>query len=129
MKPFVLSVKVLLHREDGLCLLLRRSQSSKNHAGKWDLPGGKVDAGESFDAAIHREVFEETGLRVELQHVLGASEAQLNDRVVVYLFLAASTAADDLRLSEEHDQFRWVPRESLCAQDLAPRLQKFFEKR
>ena len=61
-KPFVLSAKVVVRDAHGRCLLLKRSMSSKNNRGKWDLPGGKVDAGERFDEALLREVAEETGL-------------------------------------------------------------------
>ena len=49
--PFALSVKILVRDDEGRCLLLRRSPSSKNNGGKWDLPGGKVDAGETFEEA------------------------------------------------------------------------------
>ncbi|MEK7520291.1 MAG: NUDIX hydrolase [Patescibacteria group bacterium] len=39
--------------------------------GKWGLPGGKVDTGESFHEALHREVKEETGLTVVQAKYLG----------------------------------------------------------
>ena len=69
-KPFALSAKVVVRDEEGRCLLLKRSMSSKGNPGKWDLPGGKVDIGESFDQGLLREVAEETGLTISLQRVL-----------------------------------------------------------
>ena len=74
-KPFALSVKALIYDREGRILLLRRSQSSHANVGKWDLPGGKVDPGEQFDQAVIREVMEETGLKVSLQHVTGTAES------------------------------------------------------
>lgn len=40
-KPFALSAKVVVRDEEGRCLLLKRSMSSKGNPGKWDLPGGR----------------------------------------------------------------------------------------
>ena len=75
-KPFRLSAKVLILDAEGRCLLLRRSRASRANAGKWEFPGGKVDAGESFEEALMREVEEETGLRIGLRRVLGAAQAE-----------------------------------------------------
>lgn len=58
-KPLSLSVKIVIRDDNSRFLLLKSSMSSKGNPGKWDLPGGKIDAGESFDEALHREVFEE----------------------------------------------------------------------
>jgi len=48
-KPFALSAKVIVLDGEGRCLLLKRSMISKGNPGKWDLPGGKVDAGEDLE--------------------------------------------------------------------------------
>nr|WP_243687694.1 NUDIX domain-containing protein [Methanobacterium formicicum] len=48
---FGLSVRVLITDEDNKILILKRSTDSKTNPGKWELPGGKVDQGESFDQA------------------------------------------------------------------------------
>jgi len=65
---FGLSVRVLLKDEDDKILILKRSTDSKTNPGKWELPGGKVDQKESFDQALIREVYEETQLKIALDH-------------------------------------------------------------
>lgn len=59
MKP--VAVAVALVRRDGRLFLQRRSLESRSMAGLWELPGGKVEPGETPAAALHRELQEELG--------------------------------------------------------------------
>jgi len=52
-------------------LLCRRAARMNRHAGQWALPGGKIDRGESVEAAALREIEEELGLRLDPSAVLG----------------------------------------------------------
>jgi len=118
-KPFALSAKVLIRDDNGHCLLLKRSMSSKGNPGKWDLPGGKVDAGESLEEGLLREVAEETGLTISLLHVLGAAESETSAKKVAYLILEGRLESGQLRLSSEHDDYTWADRQGLAKADIA----------
>ena len=52
-------------------LLTRRAAGMSRHSGQWALPGGRLDDGESVEAAALRELHEEVGLRLEAAEVLG----------------------------------------------------------
>jgi 8-oxo-dGTP pyrophosphatase MutT (NUDIX family) len=57
--------------EEAAFLLTRRSAQLARHAGQWALPGGRIDAGESAQAAALRELHEELGLALDASCVLG----------------------------------------------------------
>lgn len=59
--PLVIAVCAILHDEDGRVLIAQRPEG-KPYAGFWEFPGGKIDAGESPQAALSRELKEEIGI-------------------------------------------------------------------
>jgi 8-oxo-dGTP diphosphatase len=116
-----LSGKVLARDGEGRHLLIRRSASSQGNPGKWDLPGGKVDEGESVWEALAREVAEECGIAIELEGLVGAAQSDAPDgRRIIYLVIDARALSADVLLSEEHDAFQWVSRAELPEIDVAP---------
>ncbi|GAA5236023.1 CoA pyrophosphatase [Verticiella sediminum] len=56
---------------DAALLLTRRASGLRHHAGQWALPGGRVDEGETPEAAALRELDEEVGLALDRTDVLG----------------------------------------------------------
>ncbi len=59
---------VLLDDAGRLLLIRRANEPGRGH---WSVPGGRVEAGETDQRAVIREVAEETGLAVEITHWLG----------------------------------------------------------
>ena len=127
MNPVSLSVKALILDRAGRYLLLRRSSRSKANGGRWDFPGGKIALGETIDQALLREIYEETGLQVSLLRVAGAAQSDLPHRVVAYLIFEAQSDTDQVRLSDEHDQFIWVSKCDLSSVDVVPQFRPFIE--
>jgi 8-oxo-dGTP diphosphatase len=117
-KPWRLSVKVLIRDDVGRCLLLKRSMNSKGNPGRWEPPGGKIDPRESFDTALLREVAEETGLTVSIQHVAGTAESELPKIRVVHLILEGKMESGQLRLSDEHTAHTWIRPQEFSKLDL-----------
>ena len=60
-KPMVLVVAAALFDSDGRVLVAKRPEG-KALAGLWEFPGGKVQAGETPEAALIRELHEELGI-------------------------------------------------------------------
>lgn len=62
-KPILLVAAAALVDADNRVLITRRPEG-KSLAGLWEFPGGKVDAGETPEAALQRELEEELGIEV-----------------------------------------------------------------
>jgi 8-oxo-dGTP diphosphatase len=99
---------------DGRLLLVRRARSPAQ--GFYSLPGGRVEFGESLHTALHREVDEETGLRIEILGLAGWREVLPGDsgggHYVIMSFAARWTALEPV-LNDEHDDFKWIDPDAL----------------
>jgi 8-oxo-dGTP diphosphatase len=102
-----LAVSGAIFRDDKV-LLVRRARSPGK--GLYSLPGGRVEFGESVHAALHREVDEETGLKIDIVGFTGWREVLPTTGGGHYLIMsfAARWAAKEVALNEEHDDFGWL---------------------
>ncbi|MGD0858285.1 MAG: NUDIX hydrolase [Terracidiphilus sp.] len=99
--------------DEGRVLLVRRgTEPMKGH---WTLPGGLVELGEPLEAAVVREVREETGLAVEplgLIELLDRIHRE-GERVRFHYVIAdylCRVAGGELRAASDADEVRWVER-------------------
>lgn len=103
-----LSVKAVVLHQGRVLLLV-------NERDEWDLPGGRPEAGEDHRAALAREVFEETGLGVEIGALLDEHLFEVLPqrfvRIVAYGCTVAGNA--DIVLSDEHSAALWLPFDQL----------------
>jgi len=108
-----LAVSAVIFRE-GRILLVRRARSPGK--GFYSLPGGRVEFGESLHAALHREVDEETGLRIAIGGLAGWREvlpAASGGGHYVIMSFAARWIAREPVLNDEHDDFKWLAPDAL----------------
>jgi 8-oxo-dGTP diphosphatase len=87
------------------CVLAARRTSPAAAAGRWEFPGGKVEPGETRDAALLREVAEELGCRVEVTGWL-AGEVTISGAHT--LAIALARLVDGEPEPVEHDLVRWL---------------------
>ena len=92
-------------------LLAARRTRPRETAGRWELPGGKVDPGETPDAAVVRELAEELGCRVEVEAWL-EGEQPIGD---TYVLRAARCrlVEGEPGAGDDHDRLRWLTPEQL----------------
>ena len=108
----LVDVLVLRPTEEALqCLVLRRSGVGRS-PGSWEMVHGHADPGESPKDAALRELREETGLvPVRLYNLSRVESFYLhkNDTVTLVAMFAAFVDSAAVVLSEEHDDFTWLP--------------------
>lgn len=107
-KPLLLVAAAALVRSDGRLLLAQRPKG-KSMAGLWEFPGGKVEAGESPQDALVRELKEELGVTVREADMIAfsfASHAYERFHLLMPVFLIRSWEGEIE--AREGQQFAWV---------------------
>ena len=106
---------------DGKFLLLKVRSKSAHDAGKWEIPGGKVKKCEFFDNALKREYLEETGLEINIVSLYNVvrndyTACKTSEEVKsIQLIMKVTCESDDVKISEEHDEFGWFSQEEVDA--------------
>lgn len=99
----------LIRDDRGRVLMLRRARDP--FRGRWDFPGGFVDAGETPAEGIMREIAEEIRLTVEIEAVVGTYASRYGDgedaRHTVDVAFACRLTGGQLTLSDEHLDACW----------------------
>ena len=112
----ILGVGALIFHHDRILLVERGKEPLK---GYWSLPGGVVEAGETLEQAIRREISEETGLAIDIVEVIEIFERIMRDSegraeyhyvLIDYLCRAVSGAAAP---ASDVSQVAWVRRDEL----------------
>src|SRR5690606_36274878 len=86
-------------------------------AGGWELPGGKVDPGESDEVTLVREISEELAVKVRLKERIGG-DWQLAERTVFRVWIVEIVEGEPQPL--EHLALRWLSEDELYDVDWRP---------
>lgn len=106
------------------CVLIGfRSPTRRNSPNVWSFPGGHVEAGEELEAALLRELKEETGIQAEAFTKIIEFRIQTDnpqDANVFHLFTVTQWQGETENLGDEHTELRWVDfEEAVSLPDLA----------
>ncbi|MDR5698552.1 (deoxy)nucleoside triphosphate pyrophosphohydrolase [Agromyces aerolatus] len=115
-EPLHVVAAVIEH--EGRVLACRR-RAGKADAGKWEFPGGKVEAGETAAEALVREIVEELGVEIEVHDELTTDDTDVGGRVIRLTCLRATLTAGRPTSSTDHDAMRWATPAELVTLDWA----------
>ena len=112
-------------------MLITQRSASMPLPFKWEFPGGKIEAGESAEECLIREIREELGIDIQIRETLPANEHQYPDKLIRLIPFICSQTAGEIYL-KEHAEYRWQNAEALLEVDWAeadlPIVKHYLEK-
>lgn len=89
-------------------VFIARRRKEKKLGGLWEFPGGKVEAGESPENGLRRELAEELGIEVTVGRYVGEAKCQYPHGAVRLKAYEVFWEKGHISLTD-HDTFRWAP--------------------
>lgn len=114
----VIEVVAAVIEHEGMFLACRR-RPDKAAGGKWEFPGGKIEPGETNEAALVREIQEELGTAIDVIGPLRTDDTTVGNNIIRLVCLRAQLRGDVPTDSSDHDELRWVSRSDLSGLDWA----------
>jgi 8-oxo-dGTP diphosphatase len=112
MKTFFVGIKGVIVSNDKVLLLQKRGEGDF-----WEVPGGRVDANESLDQTLIRELQEEVPNieKIKVGRVLDAyrlhKDIEDNVSLTLIFFKVEAEFNGDPQISQEHQAWQWVTKE------------------
>jgi len=127
----MVGVHALVLKEGQILLVQRAKEPSK---GKWSLPGGRVELGETFYEAASRELLEECAIEIGIERIVDVADFILRDEQgrtkyhFVLIYLLARQKGGEIKANSESVDVRWVPFSEVYKLDMHPQLRALLKK-
>lgn len=121
----MVAVSAVVLREGRMLLVKRSKEPSK---GKWSIPGGRLELGETIYEAAKREVLEECSIEIEIMQVFNVMDDIIRDEEgriryhFVLIDLLARYTGGETKAQSDAEDYRWVTVEELAGLDMNPQL-------
>ncbi len=118
-RPLPVVCAVIFNRDDRV--LLAQRPAHKHLGMKWEFPGGKIEAGESPEQALVREIREELGCEIFIRRALPPFTHDYGTVVIEMIpFVCELAPTSPMPRAHEHAALAWVEIAELKNYDLAP---------
>ena len=119
-----IAAKAIIINNINQILILREASTYQEgtNVGKYGLPGGRVEVGESYFDGLKREIREETGLDIVVDKPVFVGEwfPIIKDipHQIIGIFFACKPLSNDVALSLEHDHYVWINPQDVSGYDM-----------
>lgn len=113
--------------QKGNFILIAQRNRNKSQGLMWEFPGGKLEAGETAEASLVREIKEELNIHIEVGERFGENIYEYPSGKIKLIAFRAKWKAGELRLLE-HENVKWVTAEELKTFQFAPADRPFVDK-
>lgn len=121
-----LAVGAIVVYDDSLLMVRRATEPAK---GRWSVPSGRVEWGETAAEAVVRELREETGLEGICSEMIGWAESISDEaHFVVFNFEVVLLGDTEPSPGDDAAEVRWVPLEEVQTLDVVPGLTSFLDE-
>ena len=103
-KKLEFGVKALIIRDNKFLVM----HNNGVKADLWELPGGRMEFGETAEETLKREIMEETGLKVNPIKLLDTWNLIKEERQITGIIYLCSIEEGEVKLSDEHDAYKWI---------------------
>lgn len=94
-------------------LIIKRASNLHTYPEYWDFPGGRLEHEENAYNGLKREVKEETNLDIKKQEPVFVFSDKLPHANLVYIVYKCELTSGEIKLSEEHTEFKWATKEEI----------------
>ncbi len=126
-KKFGVAAKAIIKNEEGRYLVLFKSDTEDINPNEIDIPGGRVEFGEDVQDCLKREIIEEVGLDIKIDRpsrVWGFVKENLH---LIGITFTAELVGGNIKLSGEHDAYKWMTKDEILEGDYPKWIKKEFE--
>ena len=106
----LVGIGIMILRNNKILMLKRKGSHG---SGEWNLPGGHLEFGETISNCVIREVFEETGLKIQVFQPVTTWFGHFNNLPLLSIDYLCTCNSNRVSLSHEHSDFRWLSMDQL----------------
>lgn len=115
----ITTVVAALIEKDGKYLIAKRNHGNSETNNKWEFPGGKVEVGESEEAAIEREIREEFEMEVKAIKFVNNSIWEYPERIIDLRLYECKYISGEFHL-HDHSEYRYVEKKDFLSYTMCP---------
>lgn len=110
---------IVFDKENNILIDNRKEEKLKEVDGKWELPGGKMEFGETPEETVKREVMEETGYKVKIEKMLTYTKTEIIEykeklqHTVIFYYICKVIEKQEGSNDSKINKIKWIAKDEI----------------